>query len=155
MALINGTTFNLFYNGNAVGHSNSSTFSINIDLPDATTKSSAGFQEVIAGVRSGTISVSGLVDPSDVFGFNELAEMILLQSEVGWVFEQSAFEGLQLTGNGYVKSVEQTGDLENPVAYDIEIQLSGIFAITNEQEGRVWNTADVIWNNANFNWELA
>ncbi len=155
MALINGTTFNLFYNGNALGHSSSSTFSLQVDLPESTTKSSAGFKEVIAGVRSGTISVSGFIDPSDTFGFDQLAEMILLQSEVGWIFEQSAFEGLQLSGNGYVTSVEQTGDLENPVAYDIEIKLSGVFSVDDEQEGRVWNTADVLWNNANFNWELA
>ena len=155
MALINGTTFNLFYNGDALGHSSSSSFSIQVDLPESTTKSSAGFQEVIAGVRSGTISVSGLVDPSDTFGFDQLAEMILLQSEVGWIFEQSAFQGLQLSGNGYVTSVEQTGDLENPVAYDVEIKLSGVFSVVNEDEGRVWNTAEVLWNNANFNWELA
>ena len=62
MALINGTSFGLFHNGNILGHSTQTKFTLNVDLPEATTKDSAGFKEVIGGIRSGTISVAGLVD---------------------------------------------------------------------------------------------
>ena len=46
--------------------------------------------------------------------------------------------------------------MEGVVAYDVEIQLSDIFAVQDDSGGnRYWNTASVLWNNANFDWNLA
>lgn len=156
MPLINGTSFGLFNNGNIIGHSTQTTFNLTVDLPTSTTKSSAGFQEVIAGVRSGTISVEGLTDYSDVLGFEQLADFVLTRAEKEFVFTQSAFDGLTLSGNGFVQNVEEVADSENTVSYNIEIQLTNFFSITDDTSGdRFWNTTDVFWENANFNWELA
>lgn len=155
MALINGTSFGLFHNGNLLGHSTQSRFSLNVDLPDATSKDSLGFKEVIAGIRSGTISVAGLVDYSDTVNFDQLASMVLTKEVNEWVFTQEAFEGLTLTGKGYINNVEQVGDMENLVSYDLEITLVNPFTIQDDSGDRYWNTTDVLWNNANFEWNNA
>ena len=150
MALINGTSFGLFHNGNLLGHSTQSRFSLNVDLPDATSKDSLGFKEVIAGIRSGTISVAGLVDYSDTVNFDQLASMVLTKEVNEWVFTQEAFEGITLTGKGYINNVEQVGDMENLVSYDLEITLINPFTVQDDSGDRYWNTADILWNNANF-----
>ena len=155
MALINGTSFGLFHNGNLLGHSTQSRFSLNVDLPDATSKDSLGFKEVIAGIRSGTISVAGLVDYSDTINFNQLASMVLTKEVNEWVFTQEAFEGITLTGKGYINNVEQVGDMENLVSYDLEITLINPFTVQDDSGDRYWNTADILWNNANFEWNNA
>ncbi|QDP51984.1 MAG: hypothetical protein GOVbin2700_21 [Prokaryotic dsDNA virus sp.] len=155
MALINGTSFGLFHNGNLLGHSTQSRFSLNVDLPDATSKDSLGFKEVIAGIRSGTISVAGLVDYSDTVNFDQLASMVLTKEVNEWVFTQEAFEGITLTGKGYINNVEQVGDMENLVSYDLEITLINPFTVQDDSGDRYWNTADILWNNANFEWNNA
>ena len=155
MALINGTSFGLFHNGNLLGHSTQSRFSLNVDLPDATSKDSLGFKEVIAGIRSGTISVAGLVDYSDTINFDQLASMVLTKEVNEWVFTQEAFEGITLTGKGYINNVEQVGDMENLVSYDLEITLINPFTVQDDSGDRYWNTADILWNNANFEWNNA
>ena len=155
MGLINGTSFGVFHNGNLLGHSTQSRFSLNVDLPDATSKDSLGFNEVIAGIRSGTISVAGLVDYSDTVNFDQLASMILTKEINEWVFTQEAFEGITLTGKGYINNVEQVGDMENLVSYDLEITLINPFTVQDDSGDRYWNTADILWNNANFEWNNA
>jgi predicted secreted protein len=155
MALINGTSFGLFHNGNLLGHSTQSRFSLNVDLPDATSKDSLGFKEVIAGIRSGSISVAGLVDYSDTINFDQLASMVLTKEVNEWVFTQEAFEGITLTGKGYINNVEQVGDMENLVSYDLEITLINPFTVQDDSGDRYWNTADILWNNANFEWNNA
>ncbi|MBN88369.1 hypothetical protein CMO95_02085 [Candidatus Woesearchaeota archaeon] len=155
MALINGTSFGLFHNGNILGHSTQTKFSLSVDLPESTTKESAGFQEVIAGVRSGTISVSALTNYSDNLNFEQLADMVLTRQENEFVFEQSAFEGLLLIGNAIIQNVEEIAETENVVSFDIELQLTGLFSIQQQGTDRYWNTTDVLWENANFEWQVA
>lgn len=154
MALINGTSFGLFHNSNLLGHSTQTKFSLNVDLPESTTKDSAGFKEVISGVRSGTISVSGLTDYSDALNFEQLADMVLTRQESEFIFDQPAF-GLILVGNGILLNVEETAEAENVVSFDVEIQLNGLFHIEEEGTERYWNTTDVLWENANFEWQVA
>ena len=155
MALINGTSFCLFHDGNILGHSTQTKFSLSVDLPESTTKESAGFKQVIAGVRSGTISVSGLTDYSDTLNFEQLADMVLTRQQSEFVFEQSAFDGLLLIGNGILLNVEETAESETAVSFDVEIQLTGLFSIQQEGTDRYWNTTDVLWENANFEWQVA
>jgi hypothetical protein len=155
MALINGTSFGLFHDGNILGHSTQTKFSLSVDLPESTTKESAGFKQVIAGVRSGTISVSGLTDYSDTLNFEQLADMVLTRQQSEFVFEQSAFDGLLLIGNGILLNVEETAESETAVSFDVEIQLTGLFSIQQEGTDRYWNTTDVLWENANFEWQVA
>ena len=64
-SVFNGTNLLLKIETVTLGHTTSCSLTLSNDLPEATTKNSSGFQEVIAGVISGEISFEGLVDYSD------------------------------------------------------------------------------------------
>ena len=81
--------------------------------------------------------------------------MVLTRQESEFVFEQAAFDGLLLIGNGILLNVEETAETETAVSFDVEIQLTGLFSIQQEGEERYWNTTDVLWENANFEWQVA
>ena len=59
--VFNGTSLILKIEGTALGHTTSCSMTFNVDLPEATSKDSSGYQELITGVKSGEISFDGLV----------------------------------------------------------------------------------------------
>ena len=63
--VFSGTDLILKIESTTLGHTTSCSLTLNSDLPEATTKDSNGFQEVIAGVMSGEISFDGLVAYDD------------------------------------------------------------------------------------------
>lgn len=125
MAVINGTNFLLKKGGTEIGHTTSASLSLSVDTPDATTKSSGGFQEVIAGTISGEISFEGLVDFADTNeNAEELGDTLLARTEVEYVFEGGAAGNQKWTGNGYISSLEISSEAENPVTYSGTVVLT-------------------------------
>ena len=68
MAIINGTVFLLKIGGTALPDQTEGSISINMETRDITTKDSSGYRELLEGVRSGSISVSGLIDDDGAGG---------------------------------------------------------------------------------------
>ena len=68
MAILNGTVFLLKIGGTALPDQTEGSISINMETRDITTKDSSGYRELLEGVRSGSISVSGLVDDDGAGG---------------------------------------------------------------------------------------
>ena len=126
MAVINGTNFLLKKGGTEIGHTTSASLSLSVDTPDATTKSSGGFQEVIAGTISGEISFEGLVDFADSNdNAEELGDSLLARTEVEYIFEGGASGNQKWTGNGILSSLEISSEAENPVTYSGTVVLTG------------------------------
>jgi predicted secreted protein len=146
VGIINGTTFLLYKDDVAIGHTSETAVSLNVDLPTSTSKDSAGFQEVLAGVRSGSVSASGLVNYDDAVNFEELADMVLTRQRAEFFFTQAT------GGEGFLTSVEQVADSEVATTFDIEISITGLFSIIDETDGEVWNAAQDIWNQIDINW---
>ena len=121
----NGTNLLLKVEGTTVGHTTSCTLSISHDLPEATTKDSAGWVEVISGARSGEISFDGLVDYSDDANAIELVDYVIARTMVTCVFGTVASGDAIYTAEGYISSIEQTADMESPVSYSGSITLTG------------------------------
>ncbi len=69
-----------------IGHSTSCTLTLSNDLPEATTKDSNGFQEVIAGVKSGEISFEGLIAYDDNANPVDFADILIARRAVSWSF---------------------------------------------------------------------
>lgn len=124
-SVFNGTNLILQVEGNALGHTTSCSLSLSNDLPEATTKDSNGFQEVIAGVISGEISFDGLVDYSDTANAIELADYLLARTQITCVFGTSVTGDAVYTAEGYLSSVEQSAEMESPVSYSGSITLTG------------------------------
>ena len=123
--VFNGTNLLLKVEDTTVGHTTSCTLTISHDLPEATTKDSAGWQEVISGVRSGEISFEGLVDYSDSANAIELADYIINRTQITAIFGTTESGDSIYTAEGYISSIEQSAEMESPVSYSGSITLTG------------------------------
>lgn len=124
-SVFNGTNLILTVEGTTLGHTTSCSLSLSNDLPEATTKDSNGFQEVIAGVISGEISFDGLVDYSDSANAIEMADYLLARTQITCVFGTAVTGDDVYTAEGFLSSVEQSAEMESPVSYSGSITLTG------------------------------
>ena len=123
--VFNGTNLLLKVEDVTVGHTTSCTLTISHDLPEATTKDSAGWQEVISGVRSGEISFEGLVDYTDTANAIELADYIINRTQITAVFGTTESGDSIYTAEGFISSIEQSAEMESPVSYSGSITITG------------------------------
>ena len=123
--VFNGTNLIITVEGTAVGHTTSCTLSLSNDLPEATTKDSSGFQEVIAGVMSGEISFEGLVAYDDSANAIEMADYLLARTQLTCVFGTAESGDDVYTAEGFLSSVEMSAEAESPVSYSGSITLTG------------------------------
>lgn len=112
----------------AVGHSTSASLSLSADLPDATTKDSSGYNEVIAGTRTGELSFEGLVAYDDSNNAVEAADYLLARTKVYWEFGTSVTGDEVYSGAGYLNAVEMSAEMESPVTYSGSITVTGAIA---------------------------
>ncbi len=109
-----------------LGHSTNATISLDVDLPESTNKDSQGFREVIAGVKSGTISVEGLVDYTDTVSFADFSTLLLTREKTEFYLQQAS-GGIVYNGEGFVLSAEQVGAMETACTYSLELELTGLY----------------------------
>ena len=126
MAILNGTVFLLKVGGTALPDQTEGSISINMETRDISTKDSAGFRELAEGMRSGSISVSGLVDDNDAGGAGgTLFTTLNARTAVAIVFGfDDASDDYNYTCNAFCTSLEVSGGTEDNVTY------SGTFEIT-------------------------
>tara|TARA_Y100001938_G_C8086150_1_gene432173 strand:+ start:62 stop:499 length:438 start_codon:yes stop_codon:yes gene_type:complete len=104
-----------------VGHSTSASISFSMDTPEATSKDSGGYSEVIAGVRSVEISFDGVVAYDDSFNVDNFIDFVVGPSN-GRVKVKASF-GTATSGDkfytvdGFFSSLEYSSEAENPVTY--------------------------------------
>ena len=115
----------------AVGHSTSCTLSLSNDLPEATTKDSSGFQEVIAGVISGELSFEGLVAYDDDANAADISDVLINRRSVTWSFATADSSDPIFSGSGFISSIEMSAEMESPATYSGSITTTGTISKTN------------------------
>jgi len=123
--VFNGTNLILKVEGGALGHTTSCSLSLSNDLPEATSKDSSGFQEVIAGVISGEISFDGLVKYDDSTNAIQLADFVLARTQITCIFGTAISGDAVYSAEGFLSSVEMSAEMESPVTYSGSITLTG------------------------------
>jgi hypothetical protein len=131
MTKINGTLVRLLIKRPSdsdfvvVGAAQSDSFEISVDLPDATTKGSAGWAEHIQGLRTASGSITGLHDPEETFTEVEVFGMIDGR-------EQAKIQyGTMVAGSNYfefdasISNFTKNSDMESPVGFDFSYQVNG------------------------------
>jgi predicted secreted protein len=127
MALINGTNLVIKIAGNPIMKATTASLEMSVDMPDATTKDSAGWAEFFAGVRSWTLSTDGLIDyaSSGSVETDELVALLIARNPVAVTFSTSTAGDMVLSGNAYITSISQTADMESPSGYSVSFQGTG------------------------------
>ena len=117
-----------------LGHSTSCSFSLTHDVIDVTTKDSSGYSEAISGMRSFEISFDGLVDYTDEAGGKKnadyLVSMINSRTKVDFTFGTAVSGDQLLSGEGWISSLEISGEQESAVTYSGSITGTGAITIS-------------------------
>jgi len=116
-----------------LGHSTSCSLSITHDLPEATTKDSGGYSEVISGTRSFEVSFDGLVDYTDTGNSKQNADTIITlvnnRSKIDFTFGTAITGDQLISGEGFISSIEVSGEMESAVTYSGTITGTGSLTI--------------------------
>lgn len=150
MSVINSSSFLLLKDDVIIGHSTETTFNIEVDLPETTTKDSLGWKEYIACVRGGNMSAAGLTCYNDTLNFNQFADYVIGKSKVVFYFKQTTDPELICRGEGYVTSVDEVGDNESISEFNVEINLTGTITAGNDKN---WENIFEFWEDIASNWE--
>ena len=132
--IFNGSLLSIKVDGNKLLNSTSCSLSLSADTPEATTKDSGGFQELIVGVKSGEISFEGLVayDAGSGSQIGDISDELIAGTQVTWEFSTDVAGDDKYSGFGIISSIEITADMESPVSYSGTIVTTG--AITQGVE---------------------
>lgn len=132
MAILNGTVFLLKIGGTPVPDQTEGSISINMETRDITTKDSSGYRELLEGVRSGSISVSGLVDDDGAGGAGGV-----LFADLDSRTAQTIIFGFDDTSDDYFyscsafcTSLEVGGGTEDNVTYSATFEITGAITET-------------------------
>jgi len=111
----------------AIAHATSASISMSTDLRDSTTKSSAGFQENLGGLKSWEMSGDAFVDIASPTGadIESLWTVWNARSVVSCTFGLS---GMTYTGNAIITSLSIDAGVEENATYSIS--LTGTAGIT-------------------------
>jgi predicted secreted protein len=131
--IFNGTNLVVLVGTEVVAHSTSCSLTVSADLPDATTKSSGGWADQIAGLRSWSLTTDGLatVEPtgtSYVVGdiFSALNGRTTVTVKFTTVNGNTPIVGdLIWSGSAFVESLDISADMESPVTYSVSFTGQG------------------------------
>ena len=127
MAILNGTVFLLKVAGTALPDQTEGSISISMETRDITTKDSTGYRELLGGLKSGSISVSGLVDEDGAGGAGgTLFTTLDARTAVALVFGfDDTSDDYNYTCNALCTSLEVSGGTEDNVTYSATFEITG------------------------------
>mgnify|MGYP001425253873 CR=1 FL=1 len=133
MAIFNGTELGVYIGGTLIAAAQDVSLSLNMETIDITTKDSSGYRELLAGMKSGSMSVSGLIDYldasnkdiTDLWTAWENRDTLTLKFSKA---TETAGE-LSFSASGFITSLEQSGGTEDTATYSATFELTG--AITD------------------------
>lgn len=125
--IFNGSLLTVKVDSSKLLNTTSCTLSLSVDTPEATTKDSGGFQDLIAGVKSGEISFEGLVayDSGSGVQIGDISTELIAGTKVTWEFSTDVSGDDKYSGEGFLTSIEITADMESPVSYSGTIATTG------------------------------
>jgi len=123
---LNGTIMLLYVDGTAISSTTSHSLSFEMATRDATTKSSAGYEEVLESTRSWSIDFDGMEAFDDTYSYEELRALISGRSQVTLLFSSQVSGDPQWSGRAYLTSVSIEAPLEETMTF------SGSFKGTGE-----------------------
>jgi len=121
----NGTLMAVTADGDVIAHALSATLNINQDLPDATTKDSAGWAEHINGLRDWSISVDALQDFLKTFGFEGAFDSVNSRSSLAIVYTTNVSGDIQYTGTANFSGLTNDTPNEGVASWSGEIVGTG------------------------------
>jgi predicted secreted protein len=97
-----------------------------MEVIDTSTKDSNAWRSILAGMRSGTMSVSGLIDyQGSYYDTADLFSAFTGQTPLTLKFSNQVDGDRSYTATGYISSLEQSAGTEDTASYSATFELSG------------------------------
>jgi len=129
MAIFNGTDLGVYIDQVLIAAATDVSLTLNAETIDITTKDSAAFRELLPGVRSGSISVSGLIDYVDAANRDtlNLYDAWENRSVLALKFSKATLGTgeASFSANAFITSLEQSGGTEDTASYSATFELTG------------------------------
>jgi|TARA_R110002153_G_scaffold207785_1_gene360521 TP901-1 family phage major tail protein len=127
MAVFNGTNLGVYVGSTIIAAATDCSLSLNMDTIDITTKDSAGYRELLAGLRSGSMSCNGLIDyQSSNTDTVDLVAAWTNRTALTLKFSNELTGDQSYTASGFLTSLEQSGGTEDTATYSASFELSGV-----------------------------
>ena len=125
MAVFNGTQLGVYIGGTIIAAAQDVSLSLSMETIDVTTKDSAGFRELLAGLRSGSMSCNGLIDyASSNKDTLDLWSAFANRSSLTLTFQEST-SSTTFSASGFLTSLEQSGGTEDTATFSATFELTG------------------------------
>ena len=115
----------------ALDHVTECSISLSTDMRDITTKESSGWRTLLPGLKSASLSVSGLFAEDATNGYNELVAHQIAGDKLFVIFTNTGSGSTANLGDeqfdvvGYITSLEQTAGVEDNVGFSMTIEITG------------------------------
>ena len=127
MAVFNGTNLGVYVGSTIIAAATDCSLSLNMDTIDITTKDSAGYRELLAGLRSGSMSCNGLIDyQSSNEDTVDLVTAWTNRTSLTLKFSNEITGDQSYTASGFLTSLEQSGGTEDTATYSASFELTGV-----------------------------
>ena len=108
-----------------VAHSTSASISMNMDLRDSTTKSSAGWQDNLGGLRSYELSGDSFVDIATDVGLADVTELWTAWNARTAVAIEFSATGMVYTGDALITSLSIDAGVEENATFSVSLTGTG------------------------------
>lgn len=126
MATFNGTKLGIFVGGALIGAATDCSLSMSAEVIDTSTKDSDAWRSVLPGMRSATMSCSGLIDYQGAdYDVPDLFGAFSGRTELTLVFQNEVVGDKKFTCTGYITSLEQSAGVEDTATYSATFELTG------------------------------
>ena len=106
-----------------IDHVTECSISVSTDMRDITTKTSGGWRELLPGLKSSSLSLSGLFAEDATNGYNQLVDHQIAGDKLYIIFTNTGATAVGNAGDeqfdviGYITSLEQTAGVEDNVGF--------------------------------------
>jgi predicted secreted protein len=136
MAILNGTEIKVYSasTNNLVAFAQNCTLNVNHSPREITNKESAGFKEILEGLRDFSIDIDGAYAWTNAGGtaltdgVDDVLEtnLLNLRQPVNFIFGDTSTSDISYTGKGFITSVSITGGTEDTATYSLSIEGTGV-----------------------------
>ena len=135
MAILNGTEIKVYSasTNNLVAFAQNCTLNVNHSPREITNKESAGFKEILEGLRDFSIDIDGAYAWTNAGGtaltdgVDDVLEANVLNARqaVNFIFGDTSTNDISYGGKGFITSVSITGGTEDTATYSLSIEGTG------------------------------
>tara|TARA_R110000851_G_scaffold302502_1_gene459298 strand:- start:630 stop:1076 length:447 start_codon:yes stop_codon:yes gene_type:complete len=114
-----------------IDHVTECSISVSTDMRDITTKTSGGWRELLPGLKSSSLSLSGLFAEDATNGYNQLVDHQIAGDKLYIIFTNTGATASANAGDeqfdviGYITSLEQSAGVEDNVGFSLSVEITG------------------------------